>query len=250
MALSGRKTRKVRCAGGAGVIIKDLFQFRYVWEYFPLILSRLHITLLIVVFATILGFILAIGLALSRLYKIPVLAQFSTVYISFIRGTPVIVQMYLVYYGLPAVLSTIGIDLSEWDAMYFIIATYALNAAAFLSEIIRASITAIPAGQTEAAVSVGMTRLQTFRQIVAPQALVIALPSLATSMVGLLQDTSIAYLIGTLDIMGKITTLGANTYHYLEGYFVAAVIFIAFSIAIEKASNGLGKKFSFGRACV
>jgi L-cystine transport system permease protein len=194
-----------------------------------------------------LGLIFGVILALLRLYKVPVLSQLSTVYISFIRGTPVIVQMYLVYYGLPAVMSNLGIDLSSWDAMYFIIATYALNAAAFLSEIIRASITGIPAGQTEAAFSVGMTRFEAFRRIIAPQALVIALPSFATNMVGLLQDTSIAYLIGTLDVMGKITTLGALTYHYLEGYFDAAVIFIVFSIAIEKVSNQISKKVSFGR---
>lgn len=193
------------------------------------------------------GLIFGVILALLRLYKVPVLSQLSTVYISFIRGTPVIVQMYLVYYGLPAVMSNLGIDLSSWDAMYFIIATYALNAAAFLSEIIRASITGIPAGQTEAAFSVGMTRFEAFRRIIAPQALVIALPSFATNMVGLLQDTSIAYLIGTLDVMGKITTLGALTYHYLEGYFDAAVIFIVFSIAIEKVSNQISKKVSFGR---
>jgi L-cystine transport system permease protein len=214
-------------------------------DYFPKIFSRLPVTLLITGLATVVGVALGLALAFIRLYRTPVLNQISAVFISFMRGTPIIVQMFVVYYGLPALLLLVHVDINRWDKLYFVIITYGLNASAFMGEIFRASVASVPAGQSEAAYSVGLTKLQTFRRIVAPQAVRTALPSFGASLVGLLQDTSVAFPLGIIDVMGKVQTLGAVTYHYLEGYVCAAIIFVALSLVIEKSFSLLEKRFSF-----
>lgn len=223
-----------------------MYDFKLVFEYLPSILSRLHITLLLVILATFIGLILGLITALFRIYKVPVFNQLAIMYISFIRGTPIIVQMFIVFYGFPFLLmKTTGIDINRWDKMNFVIITYGLNSAAFMAEIIRAAITSVPVGQTEAAYSVGLTRLQTFYRIVAPQALAIALPNFSTSFVGLLQDTSIAYSLGIIDVMGEVQAIGKRTYHLLEGYIGAALIFIVLSTLIEKGSSIIEKKVAY-----
>ncbi|HBF40069.1 MAG TPA: amino acid ABC transporter permease [Firmicutes bacterium] len=222
-----------------------LFDIQLVFEYFPKLLSRLHITLSIVFAATVLGVILGTVLALFRLAKTPILNQVAVVYISFMRGTPIIVQMFIVYYGLPLLLLMIHLDINHWDKLIFIIITYGLNMAAFMAEIIRASIIGVSIGQTEAAYSVGMSRLQAFRRIVAPQALLIALPSLGMNMMGLLQNTSIAFSLGIIDVIGKARVIGASTYHTLEGYVGAAVIFLALCILMEYGFTHIEKKLKY-----
>lgn len=220
----------------------SFFNYKLVFEYLPQLLSRLHITLLIVILATIVGLIFGTVLACFRLYKIPVFNQLTVVYVSFIRGTPIIVQMFIVYYGVPLLLSFVGIDINRWDKMYFVILTYGLNAAAFMSEIIRASVSGISIGQTEAAYAVGMTRLQTLFRIIVPQATVIAIPSLGTGFIGLLHDTSIAFSLGVIDVIGKVQAIGAVTYHTIEGYVGAALIFLVLTVILEKTFSILEKR--------
>ncbi len=223
----------------------QLFDIKLIFEYFPKLLSRLHITLLILIAATVLGVFLGTVLALFRLGKTPLLNQISAIYISFMRGTPIIVQMFIVYYGLPLVLLKIHVDINRWDKLIFIIITYGLNMAAFMAEIIRAAIIGVPIGQTEAAYAVGMSRLQTFRRIVAPQALLIALPSLGMNMVGLLQNTSVAFSLGIIDVIGKVRVIGASTYHTLEGYVGAAMIFLTLCILMEYGFSNIEQKLKY-----
>lgn len=223
----------------------SIFDFKLIFEYLPSILSRIHITLFIVLLATILGLVLGTFIALTRIYKIPVLNYLSLIYISFIRGTPIIVQLFIVYYGLPEVLKLVGININRWDKLNFVLITYALNISAFLAEIFRSAITSVPIGQTEAAYSIGMTRWQTFYRIIAPQATIIALPSMGINIVGIVQDSSLAYLIGVIDVMGQAQAIGSRTLHKLEGYIAAAIIFIVVSILLEKLFSIIEKKVTY-----
>lgn len=218
-----------------------LFDINAVFQYFPKILAHLNVTLLIVAFSLIIGFLLGILLAIFRLYKVPVLNQVSIFYISFIRGTPIIVQMFIVFYGLPLLLGKIGIDINRWDKLYFVIVTYGLNSAAFLAEIFRSSIGSVPIGQTEAAYSVGLTTFSTITRIVAPQAVITALPSLGTTIIGLLQDTSIAFTLGIIDVMGEVQAIAANTRRTIEGYVDAAIIFLILAVILERSFAALEK---------
>jgi len=119
---------------------------------------------------------------------------------------------------------------------------YVVNTAAFLSEIIRSAVAGVDLGQTEAAYSVGMTRLQTFRRIIAPQAIQIGIPALGNTIVSLLKDTSLAYTLGVIDVIGVIKAISSNTYRSLEAYAAAAFIFFILSSILEQCFNIISRK--------
>jgi len=225
----------------------DYFSFNRVLEYFPQLFSRLHITLIISFSALLLGLVVGTLIAVVRIFKIPVFNQLATLYISFLRGTPVIVQVFLVFYGLPALLSPLflpfGINLNHADPIFFVILTYALSSSAYLSVMISASILGVDKGQSEAALTIGMTRLQLFRRIIAPQAFHIALPELGNNTVGLLKDTSLAFTVGVVDMVGAISAIAARTRHSLEGYVVAAIIYFVLCTALERTFTFIEKKY-------
>jgi len=219
------------------------FNTNLVFEYFPKLLARLHITLLIVILATLVGIILGIALALCRIYKIYLLNQIAIVYISFVRGTPIIVQMFIVYYGLPILLFKIGINVMRWDKLIFVIITYGLSNAAYMSEIVRASIMGVLIGQSEAAYSVGMTKIQTFFRILVPQAVLTAIPSVGTNIIALLHNSAIAFSLGIVDVMGEVQAIGGRTHRTLEGYVGAGIIFLVLSTLLEMGFSVTERKF-------
>lgn len=225
----------------------NIFDFKLIFEYLPSILACIHITLLITLLATVVGMLLGAVIALVRIYKIPVINYLSILYISFIRGTPIIVQLFIVYYGLPEVLIGIGIDINRWDKLNFVLITYVLNNAAFMAEIIRSSVTSVPIGQTEASYSIGMTRWQTFYRVIAPQATIIALPSIGTSIINILQDSSLAFVLGVIDVMGQAQAIGSRTLHKFEGFIAAAIIFVVLSLLLEKVFSTIQKRVTFGK---
>lgn len=225
----------------------NIFDFKTAVKYFPKLLEHLNVTLLIVISSMVIGSIIGIILVVFRIYKIAILNQLAIIYISFMRGTPIIVQMFLIFYGLPFLLSFFGININRWEKMYFIIITYGLNVAALLAEVFRSSISSIPRGQVEAAYSVGLTSFQAFTRIVVPQAIISALPSMATVLVSLLQDTAIASQLGVIDVMGEINVLGANTKRTIEGYVDAAIIFLVISFVIEFVFSKVEKKLIIKR---
>jgi L-cystine transport system permease protein len=227
--------------------MKAFFSLDRLIEYFPIILRGLPVTAFIVFIATTAGLILGIFLALIRLYKVPLLNQLAGIYISFVRGTPQLVQLFLVLYGLPVLIFTLTkVNINRWDKLFFVVVTYSLNEGAFLSEHIRAAILSVPKGQLEAGLSVGMTGRQTFLRILLPQAIRIALPGLGASFIYLFQGTSLAYLVGIFDVMGQVNAIGARTHHYLEGYGAAALLFVTISLILERLLTGINQKISFG----
>lgn len=222
--------------------MENIFLWSLFVDSFPKLLSRLHITLYIVVVALLFGMLLGTYIAVVRLYKVPILAQLATAYVSFIRGIPILVLLYIVYIGLPLVVGLFGININRWDTLIFVMLTYIVNTSAFLSEIIRSAVAGVDVGQTEAAYSVGMTRWQTFRRIVAPQAMQIAMPALGNTIVSLLKDTSLAYTLGVIDLVGVIKAISANTYRSLEAYAAAAIIFFLLSSLLEQLFQWIQKK--------
>lgn len=228
-----------------GKAMKSFFNWELVYQYFPKILSALPVTLMIVTIATLVGLVLGSLIAFVRVEKIPILSQISAVFVSFIRGTPILVQLYVVYYGIPTLLEGVNIDVSSWNKIFFIYITYGLNTAAFQSETIRAAILSVPATQKEAAIACGLTRFQMYRSVILPQMVRVALPSFGTTTVALLQDTSLAFTIGVIDVVGKAKAIGAVTFHTLEGYVGAAIIFIVLSFVLERIFAWLEEQMKF-----
>ncbi|MDR1951975.1 MAG: amino acid ABC transporter permease [Elusimicrobiota bacterium] len=223
----------------------DLFSFERLIENMPNVLAGLPVTLSIVVCAFFIGGLLGFGIAIIRIRHIKILEQLIIVYISFMRCTPLIVQLFVVYFGLPLLVGLVGIDINRWDKLIFVLIAYILNEAAFLSELIRSSILAVPAGQTEAAYSIGLSNIQTYFRIIIPQAGRIAIPGLSVQIINLFQGTSLAFLMGVLDMMGRASAIGVNTYHVIEAYLDVAIIFIIISICLERFFIYLNKKYSY-----
>lgn len=227
----------------------DFFSFRRVIEYFPKVLSKLPVTLNIVLVSIGIAVILATAIATIRIKKLPVLSQLAATYVSFVRGTPILVQLFLVYYGMPLLITFfVGKNItSEWNKLIFVYIAYGLNEAGFLSEHIRAAILAVPSGQSEAGYSVGLTGGQTFFRIILPQASRVLIPGFSTMLVGLLPATSLAYMLGVTDMMGKVKAIGTVTFHTLEGYFCAAVIFVLASFVLERIFVRLSEQLNYER---
>lgn len=218
------------------------FDIMLIIEFIPTLIHYLGVTLQILAASIILGLILGIAAAIPRLFKIPFLNQIVILYVSFIRGTPILIQLFLVFYGLPAILMLLfSIDITRMEAIYFVIITYALSNGAGFAEIFRAAIRAVDHGQTEAAYSVGMTGRQNFFRIILPQAVRIAFPNMANSVIGSLKDTSLAFTIGVMDMMGRGDTLISATAHALEVYISLAIIYYTIVLLFEKLFRMLEK---------
>jgi L-cystine transport system permease protein len=218
------------------------FDVRLLIDFFPVIFSALPVTLKLVGVAMSLGLLFGVLMAVLRIEQVPVLKEVSAFLVSFIRGTPVLIQMFVVYYGLPLVLLLLGINIVRADKMVFIYITFCLNASAFFSEIVRSAILAVPRDQWDAAFSIGHNKFQGYLRIIAPQAVVIAIPSAGVMFVSLLQDTALTIAMGVQDVLGTAQTLGRDSFHFMEAYIDSAVIFIVLSFAIQKVFVFIEKK--------
>lgn len=225
------------------------FDFERFIDIIPKIIPQLGVTFSIVLVSMVLGTILAIIVAVLRIQKFPVLHQILGVYISFMRGTPLLVQMMIVYYGLPLfVQGLFGMNINTWSTIIFVDIAFILNEGAFLGEIFRSAILSVPAVQSEAGYSIGMTRFQTFTHIVLPQTIKIIIPSYGVDLIGVFQNTSLVFTIGgVLDIMGKAKTLGTATGHALEAYIVVALIFIIISLLLRFVFYLIDQKLQYER---
>jgi cystine transport system permease protein len=178
------------------------------------------------------GVVLGFGLALMRLSKNNLLRRSARVYVSFIRGTPLLVQLFLIYYGLPQ----FGIRLNPVPSALI---GFSLNVAAYTSEILRAAISAIDVGQREAALAVGMTRFQIMRRIVLPQAARLALPPLGNSFVSLVKDTSLAATIQVPDLFRQAQLITARTFEVFTMYISVALVYWGVSAILDMVQNRL-----------
>lgn len=226
-----------------------LFAWDRFYENIPKILPYLSVTFSIVVYATVFGVLLGMVIVLVQIKKIPGLSQLVKVYVSFMRGTPMLVQLMLVYYGIPALLDPVlGTRINrEWGAVNFAYVTFILNQGAFLSAIFYSATTSIPYGQTEAGLSAGLTEFQTFYRIVLPQMVKTALPPFGSDLVGLFQNSSLVFLIGVTDIMGRAKTIGTATKHVLEAYVFVVIIYIVISLSVRLLFFRLNNKMKYGK---
>lgn len=224
----------------AGLMFKALKQ---IIPYIPVTLEMTFASMLI-------GLILAFLLAIVRMYNVPVFKQIATVYISFMRGTPQLVQLYLIYYGIPRLLYVLqtnhgmfpGYKANAISPIFYAIFAFSLNAAAYLSETIRSSIESIDKGQMEAAQSMGISYGKTMRKIILPQAMVVALPNLGNLLMSNLKGTSLAFIITIVDIMGQAKIIGARNYSFFEVYVAVSIIYWILNIVIEAIVYGIEKK--------
>jgi L-cystine transport system permease protein len=210
------------------------FELSYVFEYLVKLLPSLKITLLIVGSSILIGLFVGLLVALPQLYRVPFLQRLSQIYVSFFRGTPILIQLFLFYYGVPEFLKLFQIDVTRTPVVIFVILTYSLHSGAFMSEVIRGAVTAVDRGQVEAAYAVGMNGFQAFGRIVWPQALAISIPVFANVVIGNLKDTSLAFTLGIMEITGTAKTIGALSHRFVEIYISMAIIYFVISLLLQK----------------
>lgn len=224
----------------------NFFSWQRFFSNIPKLFSTLPITFEVVFVTYIIGCFFAILLAYIRIKNVPIAKQVIAVFVSFERDTPLLVQMLVSYYGIPLIIEAFfDVDTREWPRITFVFIAFSANVAAFLSEVFRSSILSIPKGQTEAAYSCGMTAGKAFTKIVLPQAFRIALPNMWTFLISLLKSTSLIYMIGVVDIIGRAQAIGSATSHSLESYIIIALVFTVFSLLLQLPYGFVEKKLSF-----
>ncbi|EJB8385582.1 amino acid ABC transporter permease [Pseudomonas aeruginosa] len=203
----------------------------------PFLLQGAMYTVLFAAVSMVLGLILGFSVAVVRVTKVPVVSQVAAVYVSAFRGTPLLVQIFVLYYGLPSV----GIEFTPVTAG---ILALTLNVAAYLSESMRGAILGIDKGQWEAGLSVGLTWGQTLWNIITPQALRLAVPSLSNSLISLIKDTSLISVITVTELMLATKEVIAETFQPLPLYLAAAGIYWLLSALFERVQKALENRLT------
>ena len=189
-------------------------------ESFPkLLIPALSATIPLTALSFTIGLLIALLTALVQIARIPVLRRLARFYIWIIRCTPMIVQLFVVYFGLPS----IGIRLPSFPAAVLV---FSLSVGAYCSETIRAAIESVPPGQMDAAYCSGFTFRQAMFHIVIPQACSTAFPPLSNSLIGLVKDTSLAYSVALVEVLATAQRIAARTYDYLWLYLEAALVYL------------------------
>ncbi|MDR2106494.1 MAG: amino acid ABC transporter permease [Coriobacteriales bacterium] len=214
------------------------FALELIPEFALKLLSYLPTTLVILTVGISLGIVIGLLLAIPRIYRVPVLNVLAYLFISYCRGTPILVQLFIAYFGLPQLLLIVGLDLSRVEPIYFVTVAYGLSWGALMSENIRASIASVDQGQIDAAHALGMTSFDAFRRVIIPQALVVALPNFANLVFMALKGTSLAYAVGVHEILFRVNSLGSALNHFFEAYLAAAIIYYAIYLILAKLFAG------------
>ena len=223
--------------------------FQSAFRYFQLFEEGLVCTVTLSFLTVVFGFILALVLALMRMSSITPLRIVATAYVEVFRATPLMVQLFLVYYVLLAGVSLPAFKLFgiiRFERLIPGVIALALNSAAYLSEIIRSGIQSIDGGQTEAARSLGLTPWQNMRYIVLPQAIKNILPAIANEFVTIIKESSICWTIGVQEIMSAVNSIKAATYTVGEAAIIAACVYFCLTFPTSKIIEHFERKMSRG----
>lgn len=217
-----------------------LFDVSLVFTSIPELLEKLPITLELAVLSMLLGLLLGLVMAIIKMKKIKVLTQITNLLISLLRGTPVIVQLYVAFFGIPmffkAINQKFGTDLAVADipGIAYAMVALGLNQAGFMAEISRSALQSVDNGQIEAAHALGMTYAQALRRIILPEAIEVALPTLGNSLISIIKGTSLAFTCAVVEITAQGQIIAGRTYRYFEVYVSLAIIYWVITLIIEQ----------------
>lgn len=227
-----------------------LFDFKQVMTNIPELLKYLPVTLELALLAMLIGLILGLLLAIIKIKEIPVLKQISAFFVSIVRGTPVLVQLYMVYFGVPMFFKYLnqryGTNLAVAQIPGFVYAVLALglNSSAFSAEMIRSALLSVGKGQLEAANALGMTYGQALRRVIIPEAMTVALPTIGNSLISSIKGTSLAFTCAVVEITAQGKIIGGRNYRYFEVYCSLAIIYWLVTVVIEQILKFTEKKLA------
>jgi cystine transport system permease protein len=204
-------------------------------SFWPLLQGGLTGTIPLALASFAIGLVLALLVALLRLSPNPVLSWIGRAYVSVIRGTPLLVQLFVIFYGMPSV----GILLDPWPSA---IIAFSLNVGGYAAEVVRAAILSVPKGQWEAGWTVGMSPVRSLQRIILPQAARVSVPPLSNTFISLVKDTSLASLILVTEMFRKAQEIAAFSNEFLTIYVEAAFIYWLFCTVLSSGQNALEKR--------
>jgi cystine transport system permease protein len=203
----------------------------------PLLEGTIKGTIPLTIISFVLGLVLAVVIALMRLSPIAPVSAIARFYVSVIRGTPLLLQLFIIYFGLPS----LGVTIDPFPSA---IIAFTLNVGGYASEIVRAAILSVPKGQSEAAATVGMDYATTLRRIVLPQAARVAVPPMSNTLISLVKDTSLASTIQVTELLRKAQEAAAPTYQFFAMYSVAAVYYWVICLALSFSQARLEERLN------
>lgn len=218
----------------------NVFDVTMVFTNIPKLIEYLPITLEIAILSYLLSILVGLLYAIVRIKKPRVVYPVISFIISFTRGTPVLVQLYATYFGIPMILNLINfrfgtaLNVNFIPNIVFALVALSLNDAAYSSEYIRASIESVDKGQREAAHSIGMTAWQTLTRITIPEALVVAVPSLGNSLINLVKGTSLVFTCAVVDITAGGRLIAGRNYRFFEMYISLAIVYWIITFIVSK----------------
>ena len=207
-------------------------------NYLPLLIVGAGITIQITAISVGLGLIIGMFVGIARICNVKVLRALATVYIDFLRGTPLLVQIFLIYFALPMVVG------QRVDPFIAAITACGINSGAYIAEIFRAGIQAIDEGQMEAGRSLGMSWVQTMRYIIVPQAFKNVIPPLGNEFIALLKDSSLVSVIGFEELTRRGQLIIARTYGSLEIWITVALIYLVMTLTISRLVSYMEKRLA------
>ncbi|WP_317366873.1 amino acid ABC transporter permease [uncultured Tyzzerella sp.] len=224
-------------------------RFSFLGEYFPLYISGTLTTVIISLFTVLFGTVIGIIFALMKLSKLKIVKAIASTYIEIVRGTPVIVQVFIWYYGLDSIIDIPDYYIGNSDSLNIAqlipgALALALNSAAYVAEIIRAGILAVDKGQAEAAQSLGMKSPMIMRYIIMPQAIKNILPAIGNEFVVLIKESSILYVIGIQELMAKTSTIQSSTFLTIPPLVVTSIIYFILTFSLSRLIGGFERRLN------
>ncbi|MGE7623767.1 amino acid ABC transporter permease [Viridibacillus sp. NPDC096237] len=222
--------------------------FLFIWIAFKELLKAVPLTLILTFIPVIIGFLIGISVAMIRAYDLKYLSRIANGYVSFFRGTPAIMHIMLIYFGVPLLLDIIieylhlPIRSNSIPIALFVIIALSLTAGSYLSEIIRSGISSVSQGQIEAAYAIGMNTFQVVKRIILPQALAQSIPNFTNLVIGFLHTTSIAFLVSQKEITGTANIIASKNLKFLEAFIAAGFLYWIITAIIEAVSYVVEKK--------
>ncbi|MGC5583180.1 amino acid ABC transporter permease [Ornithinimicrobium sp. W1665] len=207
----------------------------FVDSLWPIVRGGLLGTIPLAVVSFVVGLVLALGVALMRMSRSRVLSGLARAYISVIRGTPLLVQLFVIFYGLPS----LGLLIDPWPSA---VIAFSLNVGGYAAEVIRAAILSVPRGQWEAAYMAGMSHRLTLRRVILPQAARVSVPPLSNTFISLVKDTSLASLILVTELFREAQKVAAFSQEFMLLYMQAALVYWVFCLVLSTGQNALEKR--------
>lgn len=213
------------------------FDVSYMLSLIPEIMEYIPITLMMAILAMILTIVIGLVLTFMRNSRLKVLNYIAAVYISFFRAIPMLVQLFLIYYGLPQLFPVF----TKMDAVTAAVIGFGFKQAAFAAEIFRAAFVSVDRGQMEACLAGGMTKVQAYRRVIIPQAFRNALPATGNIFISLIKETSLAFTLGVVELFAEAKMQASNTLRFFEAYLAVALVYWALVIIYSFLQSKLEK---------